>query len=160
MWLFVILFHVCVWKESVCVIKMLCGVSENVETMCDVKTTCQKSVFPLQWSLEMRWCHQSSIDVIKKNVIVPSLAKVKTHTEVKLWLVQSKTMILVTSVFGVINTYLCVFGDQLNGSHGEVKAIPRWDFRGFKSLCSRVGIWFDWLGLGLVEPCEKEEEEK
>ena len=52
-------------------------------------------------------------------------------------------MVLVTSVCGVINTYLCVFGDQLNGSHGEVKAIPRWDFRGFKSLCSRVGIWFD-----------------
>ena len=123
--------------------------------MCDVKNSCHKSVFPLQWSLGMRWCHQSSVDVIKKNVIVPSLAKVKTHTEVNLWLVQSKTMVLVTSVCGVINTYLCVFGDQLNGSHSEVKAIPRWDFRELESLCSRFKIWFDWLGLGLVEPCEK-----
>ena len=78
-----------------------------------------------------------------KNVVIPSPAKVKTHTEVKLWLVQSKTMILFTSVFRVIGTYLCVFGDQLNGSHNEVKAIPRWDFRELESLCSRFEIWFD-----------------
>ena len=153
------LFHVCAWKES--------GCDKNVFVVwvkCWDDVWCQKYLSQVRFPFAMKprnavmssvvcWCDQ-------KNVIVPSLAKVKTHTEVKLWLVQSKTMILVTSVFGVINTYLCVFGDQLNGSHGEVKAIPRWDFRGFKSLCSRVEIWFDWLGLGLMEPCEKEEEEK
>ena len=59
------------------------------------RNTCRKSVFPLQWSLGMRWCHQSSVDVIeKKCLVVPSFAKVKTHTEVKLWLVQNKTMTL------------------------------------------------------------------
>ena len=60
------LFHVCVWKESGCDKKMFLWCEWNVETMCDVKNTCHKSVFPLQWSLGMRWCHQSSVDVIKK----------------------------------------------------------------------------------------------
>ena len=70
----------------------------------------------------------------KKCLVVPSFAKVKTHTKVKLCLVLNKTMILCLRCFRVISTYFCVFGGQLNSSHDEVKAVPRWDFRGLKSL--------------------------
>ena len=125
--------------------------------MCDVKEMLVASpFFPLQWSLGMRWCHQSSVYVIeKKCLVVPSFAKVKTHTEVKLCLVLNKTMTLFLRCLEWSVPTFCVFGGQLNGSHDKVKAIPRWNFRGLKSLCSRFEIWFDWLGLGLVEPYEK-----
>ena len=120
----------CMCEKRTCVMRVLCVVSEMFETMYDVKEMLVASpFFPLQWSLGMRWCHQSSVYVIeKKCLVVPSFAKVKTHTEVKLCLVLNKTMTLFLRCLEWSVPTFCVFGGQLNGSHDKVKAIPRWNF--------------------------------
>ena len=120
------------------------------------RNACRKSVFP--FAMKPRNAMMSSVVCLcdrKKCLVVPSFAKVKTHTEVKLCLVLNKTMTLFLRCLEWSVPTFCVFGGQLNGSHDKVKAIPRWNFRGLKSLCSRFEIWFDWLGLGLVESYEK-----
>ena len=152
------LFHVCAWKENECGKKMF----YVVWVKCWDDVWCQKYLSQVRFPVAMkpRNAVMSSVvclcDREKKRLVVPSLAKVKTHTKVKLCLVLNKTMILFLRCFEW-SVPTCVFflGGQLNGSHDKVKAVPRWNFRGLKSLCSRFEIWFDWLGLGLVESYEK-----
>ena len=120
------------------------------------KNTCRKSVFP--FAMKPRNAVMSSVVCLcdrKKCLVGPSFAKVKTHIKVKLCLVLNKTMILCLRCLEWSVPTFVFSGASWIARTMKWKLSLGGIFVDLRVCVPDFEIWFDWLGLGLVESYEK-----